>query len=330
MAGPMRVLCAACPSASVCAPRLRPYIPRLPFSSFLFQLDGGIDKVTAKVTAFFAGRARETLEAAGATGAPAPIARGPGLDARTLSVGLLLTGPASAPVAPETALLAAALARTLASHGGSLVLPSTSALLRSQLFTDEVGATSPSARQQQDDSESGAVVPSLAFGQSLLLPAISSYKCADAPEHAPEAEPEAPPAAVEAGLHVMDMPSVRDWSETVTGLAATGVHVVLALTSESSPAKPMIAPGHPLVPVLHLALTSGSAPVAEGDYSALAAATDEVLAPPAPGSSQEDTVTAWLRGTLAALARTAGGQARTKSASAPFFSVTRGHVGVST
>ena len=55
------------------------------------------------------------------------------------------------------------------------------------------------------------------------------------------------------GLHIMDMPSVRDWSETVTGLAAGGVHVVLALTSEGGGAcKPVLATGHPDSPTLSI------------------------------------------------------------------------------
>ena len=54
-------------------------------------------------------------------------------------------------------------------------------------------------------------------------------------------------------LHVMDMPSVRDHNETVTGLAATGVHAILTISAP--PARKgaaRVAPGHPIVPVVHV------------------------------------------------------------------------------
>lgn len=47
------------------------------------------------------------------------------------------------------------------------------------------------------------------------------------------------------GLHVMDMPS-RQWSETLTGLGATGVDLILAHVDS----RPMS--GHPLIPVLQV------------------------------------------------------------------------------
>jgi hypothetical protein len=291
--------------------------------------------VTGKVAAWFGASTHEAVAAArAATGAP-PVARTPGLDARALSVGLLLTGPPSAfakagGVPPEVALTAAALARTLVGAGGSLVLPSSSPLLKSPLFTDEVVPLSRAGAGvggADDDSEGGPFsVPSLAFGQSLQLPPTSSYDGSSAAAAGATAT-----ATVEPGLHVMDMPSVRDWSETVTGLAAAGCHVVLALTVEQQPtaggAQHVVAPGHPLVPVLHV----GLAPSADAPPSkALAAATDAVLAPPAAGSPVEDTVTAWLGSVLRLLAEVAGGGRRVKAADAVFFSVTRGHVGVST
>lgn len=314
------------------------------------QLDGGIDKVTSKVVDWFATNAASATAAAYASndGILPPnatsVVRNAALDARALSIGLLLTGPTSAAVPPETSLLAAALVRSMVGAGGSVVLPSSSPLLKSQLFSDEVQPRSMTPSEvpaHNDDSENGALLPSIAFGQSLHLPARPSYACADASaasasssseEAAAHAGAAAAPApavpTVDAGLHVMDMPAVRDWSETVTGLAAAGVHIVLALTSESAApgTKPIVAPGHPLIPVLHVGLT----PDVTGGSAALTSACDVVLTPPAVGSAVEDTVTSWLRGTLAALAETAAGARKVKSAGATFFSITRGLVGVST
>jgi altronate dehydratase len=51
---------------------------------------------------------------------------------------------------------------------------------------------------------------------------------------------------VEAGLHIMQRPSTH-WSETMTGLGATGVEVMLALVEK----RPLS--GHPFIPVLQAA-----------------------------------------------------------------------------
>ena len=49
----------------------------------------------------------------------------------------------------------------------------------------------------------------------------------------------------QAGLHVMETPSVH-WSETLTGLGATGVELILAYSGER------VLQGHPMIPVLYL------------------------------------------------------------------------------
>lgn len=49
-----------------------------------------------------------------------------------------------------------------------------------------------------------------------------------------------------AGFHIMDTPS-RQWAETLTGLGATGVEIIVAC-SDNGP-----RPGHPLVPVVQVA-----------------------------------------------------------------------------
>jgi len=57
-----------------------------------------------------------------------------------------------------------------------------------------------------------------------------------------------------AGLHVMAMPT-RDWGEILTGLGASGVEVMLALTNQHT------LPGHPMIPVLQ----ASEQPLAEVD-----------------------------------------------------------------
>lgn len=49
----------------------------------------------------------------------------------------------------------------------------------------------------------------------------------------------------QSGLHVMAMPT-RDWGEILTGLGASGVEVMLALTQQHT------LPGHPMIPVLQV------------------------------------------------------------------------------
>lgn len=61
--------------------------------------------------------------------------------------------------------------------------------------------------------------------------------------------------AVGGGLHVMERPSVH-WSETLTGLGATGVEVVLAVVGKRP------RPGHPFIPVLQVGEeTAGTADI---------------------------------------------------------------------
>lgn len=58
--------------------------------------------------------------------------------------------------------------------------------------------------------------------------------------------------ARQAGFHVMASPRAH-WSETLTGLGAAGVEIILAVTDGHALA------GHPLVPVLQVAFAAGSA-----------------------------------------------------------------------
>jgi hypothetical protein len=261
---------------------------RVGFASI--QLDGGIEAVTAKVKAYFRGAA----EAAEAGGAPHGVGtRRPG-DARALTVGLVVSdkGAGAAGVLPELALAGAALARALTAGGGGLVVPANSPLLRAPLFTDALVLPAPA-----DGDSPAPVAPTLAFGEA------------------------APPGG---GVHVMDMPYVKDFSETVTGLAAAGVHMVLLLSTPPRKGAARPAPGHPIVPVVHVGLAAAGAAV----DPAYAAATDALLTTEGRGAAA--TGEAWAAGALEALAAVASGERPAKAARATFFSITRGPTGVST
>ena len=240
------------------------------------QLDGGIDKVAAKVRAFFLDRAAPaTTGGAGASNPPLPAASRTPCDLRRLSFGLLtpdisLEGPHGAALGD----LAAGLVATIVGGGGSVVIPAGSALLSHPRVLLALGGGGDAAE------------PTLAFSQ---VPGGG-------------------------GAHVMDMPSVNDWAETVTGLAGCGVDMVIALTQppvQAGRAKP--TPGHPIVPLVHLGVVAGGAPAV--DAPSWVSGTDGVV----------DGVDA----ALAVLTRVAGGVAP-KSASTAYFNVTRGVSGVST
>ncbi|MEP7358813.1 MAG: altronate hydrolase, partial [Anaerolineales bacterium] len=66
-------------------------------------------------------------------------------------------------------------------------------------------------------------------------------------EHAPQPSLAYGQAAANAGFHIMETPTSH-WVETLTGLGATGVEVLLACPG----ARP--AQGHPLVPMLQAAV----------------------------------------------------------------------------
>ena len=245
------------------------------------QLDGGIEKVSAKVAEYFSRRG-----AADAAAPPPP--RAPS-DARALAIGLHMTER----LAPEEASLTVlALARAISAAGGVLVLPSTLPLLKSGVLTDAL-ALDPAAS-----------VTTLAFAQSVYGRSHSG------------------------GVHIMDMPSVTDWSETVTGLAATGVHAIVALSLPPRKGHAKVTNGHPIVPVLHIGLRPSSSTVAADP--AWVAATDAILSA-ADSASPADTAEEWASNILALVARTAtGGGYRPKASALPYFNVTRGPTGVST
>ncbi|MBW7883233.1 MAG: UxaA family hydrolase [Caldilineaceae bacterium] len=115
---------------------------------------------------------------------------------------------ASGPVSDAAARALAQLCTAVVHEGGTLVVAENAAVLSSASFCAEtVGART--------------VLPTLAYGQALAS------------------------ARDRTGFHVMEAPTSH-WTETVTGLAATGVEVVIGYTG-SEPQT-----GHPLVPLVQV------------------------------------------------------------------------------
>ena len=135
------------------------------------QLDGGIDKVTRKIEAWFTGQ----LTAAGP-----PQYKTVGLEA--LRLGLVSDGSVSG----EAGRSLAHLTRSIVSAGGTVVVPNQVGLLSSSIYNEETLG--------RHSAES-----SLAYGQQPNTP----------------------------GFHIMETPS-QHWVETLTGLGATGVEIMLA------------------------------------------------------------------------------------------------------
>jgi altronate dehydratase len=154
------------------------------------QLDGGIQPVMAKITAWF----RNSMAASN----PARrITAGLG----DVSLGVVSDGRLSDQMAGSVALLI----RRIVSAGGRVVLPERDGLLDQPAFWSSF---SPGAFPE----------PNLGYARR--------------------------PA--EAGLYIMQRPSIH-WSETLAGLGATGIGIVLALVTK----RPL--PGHPFIPVLQTA-----------------------------------------------------------------------------
>ena len=152
------------------------------------QLDGGLEKVTEKVRAFFA--------------APAEGGR----QAGSLRYGRLETCATVALVSSENAppVVADVFARVASSvvaSGGSVVVPE----------------SFPAAAEVFGAILDETIKPTIGYGEP----------------------------AVTAGFHVMETPT-RHFVETLTGLGATGVDVIIAYVGEQS------RQGHPLVPTLQV------------------------------------------------------------------------------
>ena len=264
------------------------------------QLDGGIDAVVAKVVSYFTNHALADVNANKAGGVADRVAA----DVRGLDVGLVCTDKATAAL-PVVALMAAALAKAFYAGGGSLVVPASSHLLSSPLFADEL--TAPPA-SRNDPSACGPFAPTLAFGEAVRR------KTVDGAATLPVG-----------GVHLMDMPCVKDFSETVTGLAATGCHAVLVFNGPPKRGGPRPATGHPIIPVIHVGLQAQ-----HGAVDASFAASMDASFSARAGESAAQTAVAWADGVLASLSAVASGTKKVKAGSNVFFNITRGHTGVST
>jgi altronate dehydratase len=161
---------------------------RLGFASI--QLDGGIEKVSHKVEAWFSERLAADRPGVAVSG---------GLE--SLRVGILSDGS----VSKEAGEQLAALTKMIVGAGGLVAVPENSGLLTESAYRGDLGLPE-------------GVQPSIAYGEK----------------------------ARQLGFHIMETPT-RHWVETVTGLAATGVEILIALVGD----RPMQT--HPLVPMLQIA-----------------------------------------------------------------------------
>lgn len=236
------------------------------------QLDGGIEAVTKKVVNWFLSDTPES--------APCPrVETGPG----SLRLGLIWDGAPPANVAEAFALLTAAIAES----GGTVVLPVNP-------------LTSCGSRRRE------AHPFKTANDQRLLTPAATGKVICERLELPTDTRPTLAYGqfADKPGLHLMETPT-EHLVETLTGLAATGVEVILAHVSEA------LAQGHPLVPVLQVT----TAPLPDADIR---------LDPGAPAQSLADAL-------VELVVRAASGEhtPRAWQLGNTDFQITRGLVGVS-
>ncbi|MCB0132291.1 MAG: UxaA family hydrolase, partial [Caldilineaceae bacterium] len=97
-----------------------------------------------------------------------------------------------------------------------------------------------------------------AAGGAIILPTTASLLQDDLFWSAVSSVPQAGPTlgygqvCAENGLHIMDTATV-DWAETLVGLGATGVDIVIAYVAQ----QPLS--GHPLIPLVQISSTPGPA-----------------------------------------------------------------------
>jgi len=159
------------------------------------QLDGGIDAVCEKIQDFFKDDKRYQR--------PAVRSKQP------LQLALLV---ASSELSKREALFLAMLTRCLVLQGGTVLLPSTSPLLRSNVFLADC---------LFEEVPGNLVLPTLAYAQTPTTP----------------------------GLHVVEIASTMSWVEVISGLGPA-VHCFLTWLGEAGQLG--MQPGHPFVPTVHL------------------------------------------------------------------------------
>jgi altronate dehydratase len=281
------------------------------------QLDGGIEKVTARVTEWF-----RTHQPAAAE------RRDAGLGA--LRLGVMAEGAVTPAVAGALATVAGVIVRA----GGWVVVPQNSALWQAKAFRQKLFGPEPSATPQEGGAglrssfspspwpspqgegepvagltDEGVPLTQAAGNGFSLSPreraGVRGNSASDEPQPSHPTLAYGEPAA-QRGLHVMETPTDHP-VETLTGLGATGVEVILALVKE----RPL--PAHPFIPMLQVGTSGQVGP--DLDFALALEAERE-----------------WPSGLLARLAQVASGAYRPKLSArgATDFQMTRGWLGIST
>jgi altronate dehydratase len=153
------------------------------------QLDGGIDRVLARIEAWFTDRAQRAAP-------PQPCQVG----LAALRLGMLAGGDVSEGAAQALAQLV----RWIVNEGGTVVIPEGAGLADCPPFRDGLVIAESSK-------------PTIAHGQ----------------------------VAARAGIHLMEAPT-EHWTESLSGLGASGVQVLLAHVGEHP------RQGHPMIPTLQV------------------------------------------------------------------------------
>eukprot|EP00466_Bigelowiella_natans_P014570 jgi/Bigna1/67335/fgenesh1_pg.3_\ len=231
---------------------------RMGFASI--QRDGGIEKVKRKVREFFSSVSSsintdddddendDDEKGNAATPPPSPCiallsaslrlvgSRGGGRKRSKSTKPLIITSQDEKDDdKKDDGALMAHVARSLVESGCRVVVPETALLLRDSSFVEGLFGGQQQQRQHQqqqradgngDLSRSTVLKPNLSFAQKLS---------------STDAGP---------GLYVMSSPT-EDWTETLTGLAATGCIMAVSLA-------PHTVTGHPFVPVVRIHASSPS------------------------------------------------------------------------
>eukprot|EP01125_Pyxidicula_operculata_P004592 TRINITY_DN1730_c0_g1_i3.p1 TRINITY_DN1730_c0_g1~~TRINITY_DN1730_c0_g1_i3.p1 ORF type:complete len:898 (+),score=166.49 TRINITY_DN1730_c0_g1_i3:53-2746(+) len=127
---------------------------------------------------------------------------------------LSLTTLSNVVVSNEVAVVLTKVIQCIVDSGGLVVVPQNSSLVKHQYFLDLIS-----------DKSDKELLPTLSYGQR----------------------------ASQGGLHLMET-FTGNWVETVTGLGATGVELILCLTEGRYASRP--TPSHPMVPLVQVGMLS--------------------------------------------------------------------------
>jgi hypothetical protein len=115
---------------------------------------------------------------------------------------------------------------------------------------------------------------------------------------------------------------VNDFTETVTGLASTGVDLIIALSSPPRKGTGKVAPGHPIVPLIHVGIQSEAGKT----DSSWEKSTDIILSKQADATNGDE----WMAQLTSLISKVASRQLKPKAFKSVMFNITRGPTGVST